>query len=108
MNLTISCGDLHLETEQETFGEVDFQIINGNTVHHFLTRRNFEMEICGGWIQEWRLVIGNEDIVCISGEHLSSEVLQDSQAEPLTHHHWLIDRMKSKNAEWSYFYRGEN
>lgn len=78
----------------------------GENFHNYLTRRNFSLEACHEWLHGWRHVIEGEDVVCLSGSFLSKDYWEgDDLTPPGMHSFWIIDRMKSRRGEWSYFYR---
>ena len=89
--------------DSEDTGQIDFRIKNGQDIHYFYTRRNFNMQSCWEWIEEWKDVMRGEDVVCISGIYLNMEEFKNGPK----HYYWIIDRMKSRYSEWSYFYRGK-
>lgn len=102
----IGCDDISDKFGEDT-AEAVFWIKNGENTHHYLTRRNFDMEACREWKTEWEAVLAGEYIVCLSGEFASIEKEDDHPSSPIgTHYYWIIDRMKSYHSEWSYFYRG--
>lgn len=85
----------------------DFWIRDGNNIHHYLTRRNFGMNACLEWLDEWKEVMRGEDAICLSGDFIGMEDEQNPKTSSVeTHYYWIIDRMKSHHSEWSYFYRG--
>jgi hypothetical protein len=91
--------------ETEHVGQADFSIRTGDEIHHYYTRRNFSMDSCWEWIEEWSQVIRGESVVCISGD-FSSHENENLNGSYIKHLYWQIDRMKSNHSEWSYFYRG--
>lgn len=104
----MNCNDLTDAGDFEQTGEADFWIRDNNQVHHYITRRNFDMESCWGWIDEWISVMWNEEIVCLSGDFVGTEEeINSHTGKKEIHNYWIIDRMKSRHAEWSYFVREE-
>ena len=104
----MSCEDIGDIGDYNHTGQIDFWIKDGNNIHHYLTRRNFDIESCFDWIDEWKAVMSNEDIVCLSGDFIDTDNNDAQSSSPLgTHHYWIIDRMKSRHGEWSYFLRGK-
>jgi len=103
----LACEDAGWAVEHGAMGWVDFRIRTGNDVHHYYTRRNFSMDTCRDWLEEWRRIIDAEEIVCLSGDLLSIGASEDRPSGPPgMHHYWIIDRMKSHRGDWSYFHRG--
>lgn len=88
-------------------GSANFWVRDKNITHHYVTRRNFSLETCHKWMAEWKEVIRGEEAVCFSGYFLSkSDHPEEGTSDPQgTQYYWIIDRMKSKHAEWSYFAR---
>jgi len=102
----LTCEDLGANDEYEHIGEATFWIKNGSDIHHFLTRRNFDLESCQEWATEWKEVMRDEEVVCLSGDYIENAGEEPSPALAGNHYYWIIDRMKSRHGEWSYFYRG--
>lgn len=89
-------------------GSAVFWIQSGEEFHNYMTRRNYDMETCHDYLQEWKQVTDGEDVVCLSGEFIEKGSYEGDAFTPAgTHSFWVIDRMKSRRGEWSYFDRGE-
>lgn len=102
----IACDDISADFDGEDTASAVFWIRDGVNIHHYLTRRNFDLEACLEWRAEWENVLAGEDIVCLSGEFIDTDDHDDHPSSPRgSHYYWVIDRMKSRHREWSYFYR---
>ena len=103
----IGCEDISADLGGEDTRQAVFWLKDGDEVHHYLTRRNFDLEACNGWKAKWEAVLAGEDVVCLSGEFINTENFDEHLLSPPgTQFYWIIDRMKSRHGEWSYFYRG--
>lgn len=104
----IDCEDIGDVGDSKHTGQANFWIKEGNNIHHYLTRRNFDIEACHEWVNEWKSVINGEDVVCLSGNFIDMSEQDESSFSPIgIHYYWIIDRIKSRHGEWSYFYRGD-
>ncbi len=102
----LDCEDTGSIGDFEHTGQPAFWIDDGKITHHYLTRRNFDMEACQQWLGEWRAVMGQEAVVCFSGEFVqASDSDSHPSSPPGVQYYWIIDRMKSHAGEWSYFFR---
>ncbi|MBI3555580.1 MAG: hypothetical protein HY074_04895 [Deltaproteobacteria bacterium] len=103
----VECDDISEDLGEDT-AEAVFWIKDGDHVHHYLTRRNFDLEACREWKEEWTAVLGSDDVVCLSGEFVGTESADEHPSSPAgSHFYWIIDRMKTHSKEWSYFHRGD-
>src|SRR3989338_951279 len=78
----LDCEDIGDSGYSEHTGQIVFWIKDGDNIHHYLTRRNFDMESCYEWMAEWQSVMAGEDIVCISGNYGGSETSSDRPIAP--------------------------
>jgi hypothetical protein len=92
------CEDIGGNDEFVHVGEAFLTVKVKDQTHQYFTRRNFDMETCKEWMNEWSGVLGGENVVCLSGQY--SGIDKENR-----HHLWQIDRMKSRRGEWSYFAR---
>ena len=105
-DIFIECNDITAKFDGEDTAAPVFWIKSESDIHHYLTRRNLDMEACQEWKAEWAAVLAGESVICLSGEFAGTEETDDHPSSPPgTHHYWIIDQMKSHHSEWSYFYR---
>jgi hypothetical protein len=103
----INCDDVGDNGDFPHAGSADFWVKEGGITHHYMTRRDFSLDSCQRWVTEWKEVMRGEDVVCLSGDFLLRKDLPygDTSSPAGSQYYWIIDRMKSNHAEWSYFFR---
>jgi hypothetical protein len=80
----------------ERYGDFTLNIKDRGETHIYEGRHNGSMAECKAMKREMLKVMVHENTVCISGEFVDKE----SQTSG-----WIIDRMKSRHGEWSWFQR---
>ncbi len=103
----IKCDALGF-TEIEKGGEIGqhtLELTSKREVFHFYTRHNSSLQDCREMVAQWNSVIQGENIVCISGSYLGTDLRKNETGNLVKHSTWEIDRMKSGHGEWSWFDR---
>lgn len=97
-NVTIICKRLGPDNSDLSgeYGDFTLLIKDRGETHEYTGRHNNDMAYCQSTKKAMLKVMTHEKIVCISGEF----VHKDGQTSG-----WIIDRMKSRHGEWSWFER---
>ena len=85
-----------MEPEGIDLGANTFWIKANRKLYDFGTRRNRDIESCQDMVLDIRRIMENEPVVCIYASYIKSNE-QGSE--------WIIDRVKTRKGEWSYFAR---
>lgn len=86
-DIFLNCDKFNTYTE-ENLGFADFWIRDGKNIHHYLTRRNFEIDACVEWLDEWRKVMRGEDVICLSGDFIEMEDEQNPKTSSVETHYY--------------------
>ena len=104
-NIYIDCENIGNVGDFQHAGLATFWIQDNENIHHYFTRRNFDIDTCRDWKDAWKNIVEGETTVCLSGNFIEMSREDEPGSPTGTHYYWIIDRMKSPHGEWSYFLR---
>lgn len=107
-DIFMKCNDTGPSDHEEEgqIGDHTFRLRTGNQIFNFYTRHNGPLDACEEMVSDWRDVIIGEEIVCISASYVGTNLdPANEERSNILNSDWVIDRMKSRHGEWSWFVR---